>query len=166
LNRARDEDIEASIKDIEASTTTRREFKVFGEASERIKKAAKSAGGYALAQILYDGPYPDLVLTFELRNMGRRVAKDVSGEVAVERSFLEPINFPLFNGKVFEGREFAPPPRKEAELKVGNVPPFPSEDNFMFRIALLRKSSGKTTIVITFSTPEGDHLEEPVEFDV
>jgi hypothetical protein len=122
---------------------TREGFKPFGEATERIEKAAKSTRGYTVEQILYDGPYPDLVLTFELRNMGRRVAKDVSGEVAVERIFLEPINFPLFNGEVFEGREFAPPPRKEAELKVGNVPPFPSEDNFMFRIALLRKRPGR-----------------------
>jgi hypothetical protein len=55
-----------------------------------------------------------------------------------------------------EAREFAPPPRKEAKLKVGEVPPFPSEDNFMFRIALLKKSSVETTIVVTFSTPEGD----------
>ena len=119
-----------------------------------------------MEQILYDGPYPDLVLTFELRNMGRRVAKDVSGKVAVERRFLEPIKFPLFDGEVFEGREFAPLPRIEAELKVGEVPPFPSEDNFMFRIALRKQSSGKTTIVVTFSTPEGDHLEKRLEFEL
>jgi hypothetical protein len=96
--------------------------------------------------------------------MGRRVAEDVLGEVAVERSFLEPINFPLFDGDVFEGREFAPLPRKAAKLEVGEIPPFPSDDNFTFRIALRKKSSGKTTIVVTFSTPEGDYLEERLEF--
>jgi hypothetical protein len=154
LNRAMNEDM----------ADTRGGFTPFGEVAERIEKAAQSAGGYEAEQILYDGPYPDLVLTFELRNMGRRVAKDVLGEVAVERSFLEPINFPLFDGDVFEGREFAPLPRKAAKLEVGEIPPFPSDDNFTFRIALRKKSSGKTTIVVTFSTPEGDYLEERLEF--
>ena len=56
------------------------------------------------------------------------------------------------------------------KLDVGEVPPFPSEDNFMFsEIALLKKSSVettivKTTIVVTFSTPEGDYLEERLDF--
>jgi hypothetical protein len=154
----------AMAEDMEAAPDTRGGFKVFGEAAERIEKAAQSAWGYEAEQILYDGPYPDLVLTFELRNMGRRVAEDVLGEVAVERSFLEPINFPLFDGDVFEGREFAPLPRKAAKLEVGEIPPFPSDDNFTFRIALRKKSSGKTTIVVTFSTPEGDYLEERLEF--
>jgi hypothetical protein len=96
--------------------------------------------------------------------MGRRVAKDVFGEVSVDRSFLEPINFPLFDGEV---------------LEVGVVPPFPTEDNFTFRIALLKKKSGetpmvktpmvktpmvKTPIVVTFLTPEGDYLQERLEF--
>jgi hypothetical protein len=155
----------AMAEDMEAPPDTRGGFKVFGEASERIiKRATKSAGGYTAAQILYDGPYPDLVLTFELRNMGRRVAKEVSGEVGVDRSFLDPIEFPLFDGEVFEGQESAFPPKKGGKLEVGEVPPFPSEVNFMFRIALLKKSSGETTIVITFSTPEGDYLEERLEF--
>jgi hypothetical protein len=142
LNRARAEDMKEP-PDLSGG------FKVFRERAERIEEAAKSEGGYRVAQILYDGPYPDLVLSFELRNMGRRVAKDVSGEVSVDGSFLEPINFPLFDGEV---------------LEVGEVPPFPSEDNFKFRIALLKKSSGKTTIVVTFSTPEGDYLKKRVEF--
>jgi hypothetical protein len=141
LNRAMAEDMKEP-PDISGG------FKVFRERAERIEQAAKSEG-YRVAQILYEGPYPDLVLSFELRNMGRRVAKDVSGEVSVDRSFLEPINFPLFNGEV---------------LEVGEVPPFPTEDNFTVRIALLKKTSVETPMVVTFSTPEGDYLEERLEF--
>jgi hypothetical protein len=161
LKRAMAEDME--------SPDTRGGFRVFGEAAEKIEKAAKSLGGYTVEQILYDGPYPDLVLTFELRNMGRRVAKDVWGEVAVEGSFLEPIEIPLLDGVVFEGQESAPPLTKAVMLEVGEVPPFPTEDNFMFRIALLKKISVesprvKTPIVVTFSTPEGDYLKKRLEF--
>ena len=145
------------------SLSLRVRFTMFGD---KFKRVTEAMGGYKAAQVLYDGPYPDLVLTFELRNTGRRAAKDVSGEVAFDRAFLEPINFPLLDGEVLEGFEIAPLARKEATLKVGKVPPFPSEDTFMFRIALLKKSSEKTTIGVTFSTPEGDHLEEHMEFEL
>jgi hypothetical protein len=142
-------------------------FKAGGDALERVTDAMKAVGDdYTAAQVYYDGPYPDLVLTLELQNMGRRVAKDVTGEVAVERSFLEPIDFPLFDGEVMEGPEFDPPPRNEVKLNVGEVPPFPSEEPFVFKIALRKKSSGKTTIVVTFTTPEGDYLEARRAFDL
>src|SRR5215204_4895953 len=53
-------------------------FKAGGDALERVTDAMKAVGDdYTAAQVCYDGPYPDLVLTLELQNMGRRVAKDV-----------------------------------------------------------------------------------------
>jgi hypothetical protein len=130
-------------------------------------KAAEAMGdSYTMAQVDYEGPKPDRLLNFELRNRGRRAAKDVTGEVTFDYDTLEPLNFPGLDGEVFEGVEYGPIAKKEARLKVGRVPPFPSEESFEFRIALLQKRSGKSPVVITFSTPEGDHLEELIEFDL
>jgi hypothetical protein len=157
---------QAAEEDFE-SATYEQGFVAGGPALDRVTDAMKAKGeDYTAAQVYYDGPYPDLVLTLELRNMGRRVAKDVTGEVAIERSFLEPIDFPLFDGEAVDEPEYATPPRKEVKLRVGEVPPFPSEEPFVFKIALRKKNSGKTTIVVTFTTPEGDYLEARRAFDL
>lgn len=157
---------QAAKEDFE-SASYEQGFIAGGPALDRVTDAMKAKGEvYTAAQVYYDGPNPDLVLTLELRNMGRRVAKDVTGEVAIERTFLEPIDFPLFDGEAVDEPQFASPPRKEVKLRVGEVPPFPSEDRFIFKIALLKKSSGKTTIVVTFTTPEGDYLKEHRAFEL
>jgi hypothetical protein len=62
--------------------------------------------------------------------------------------------------------ELAPLPTKEATLEVGRVPPFPTEETFVFRIALLKKGSGETIATVVFVTIGGDHLEKPLELEL
>jgi hypothetical protein len=125
--------------------------------TDLFKRMANHTRGYTLGQMGYEGAYPDLVLTFELKNKGRRSAKEVSGEVTFDRNILEPIEFPRMARAVHRGK---------VTLEVGTMPPLPSEETVGFRIALLQKRSGKTAAVAVFSTPEGDYLEEPMELDV
>lgn len=133
-------------------------------------RALKEMGDYSIQQAEYEGPCPDLVMSFELRNLGHRPAKDVEGGVKFDSNVLEPITFPKMNGKVSRGLELdlalGLTSEKDASLKVGTVPPYPSGKTFVFRIALPKKSSGNTTAVAVFSTPDGDYLEERIPLEV
>jgi hypothetical protein len=158
------EALETADEETAKSAAPGSSFKLRGD---YLAKVAESMGdSYTFAQVRYDGPYPDLILTFELRNLGRRPAKDVDGRMTFDTDFLEPIEFPGMEGTIFQGRdfdlEFGYTTLKRMSLEVGTVPPYPSEKNFIFRIALLKKSPGKTAAVAVFSTPEGDYLEERI----
>ena len=82
---------------------------------------------------------------------------DRSGEVRFDPDVLEPLKFPGLSREKAGG---------SIKLSVDTVPPSPSEERRIYRIALLRKRSGKTTGVAVFSTPEGDYLEKPLELDL
>jgi hypothetical protein len=41
-----------------------------------------------------------------------------------------------------------------------------SKTPFVIKIAVRKKSSGKTTIVVKFTTPEGDYLEKRGDFEL
>lgn len=115
---------------------------------------------FTLEQALYEGPYPGLVLTFELRNRGNRAASEVSGKVAVDPNLLEPLKFPGFNGSNLNEQEGT------IRLSVGAVPPARSGEVVIYRIALLKVGSGRTIARTVFSTPEGDHWEEELELEI
>lgn len=152
------------VKDKPATST-------FGFSFEAESLAAKSMGNYySMYQIEYDGPYPNFVVKFELRNQGRKPAQDVSGRVTFDSVFLEPIEFPKMDGDEPEGIDIAsildPTSGKSMKLDVGTVPPYPSEKKFTFKIALLKKRTGKTNLVAVFSTPDGDYLEESTSLEI
>ncbi len=112
---------------------------------------------YTTEQAHYEGPRPDLILTFELYNKGRTTANTVSGEVRFDPDVLEPLQFPGLSGEK---------PGGWTRLALGSVPPSAPKGERVFKIPLLRKGSGKTTVVVVFSTPDGDYFEKPLELDV
>lgn len=115
---------------------------------------------YTVDQAFYEGPYPDLVLTFELRNLGNRTAREVSGAAVFDSTVLDPLDFPGFEG----GRQAGL--AGTIKLSVADVSPARSEEVLVYRIALLRRGSGTTTAKTIFSTPEGNHWEEALELKV
>lgn len=135
---------------------------------ERMIRQMEAMEGYTLAQVDYDGSYPDLVLRFELRNLGRRSAYEVSGVLFFETKFLRPFQFPGLDGKVSKGIDIANvgTGRKRTYLRLDVLLPSVVEERKPLEVPLLREGSGRTSVEMIFSTPEGDYLKERVELEV
>lgn len=121
----------------------------------------------------YEGPVPDLVLSFRLSNRGQRAAREVGGRVYFKQPILEPINCPGFDARVHgDSHDTWPrlhkgsPYREGAILKPVNVPPVSAEEEISFNVALVRRGSGKCEAKIVFFNPEGDYIEEDVSLEV
>lgn len=130
-----------------------------GKIYENLEQVMEEVGDYKMWQLQHKGPLPDLVLLFELRNVGRRTAREVSGTLSFEPGTLKPLTFPGMSGhSVSEDGT-------RIELQVGTVPPAYTDHVRRFRVALLKESDGRTSAKATFVTPEGDMWEEALVLD-
>lgn len=110
-----------AVAKVRAAKGKRRELEEDLEANppdsplEGMKRQTEYMRGNDIRHAAYDGPYPDLMLTFELRNLGKKSAHEISVTVWFDSDFLKPIEFPRLDGKVRT--------RNRASFDLGKLPP-------------------------------------------
>lgn len=106
----------------------------------------------------YDGPFPDMVLRVTLVNKGKVAALDISGQLYVNSSHLEPLDFPGLDGQV-EPQDDGVYQVNVSTYEGSRLLPAPTDEELTFDIAILVKKTGTTHIQYAFATPQGDHVE-------
>lgn len=115
--------------------------------------------GFTLKQTEYEGPFPDLILSFRLHNKSSETVRNLVADINFDPEFLKPIDFPTLS----QGGGW----KNSMKITIESLPPSNSAEAMNFKIALLRKKPGETTVPATFSTAEeGFYKKENIPLEV